>query len=127
MSNPYCPDMKKLGYSGQSLIVKQFVRLPPPWDGRHHDPWPAHAIGEFHTIGSHNCASGLYVLDGQFTLQSTDSFFYPLMLDTFEKVEATRQFYLDAPFFGENWNFILRPMVFDKVLFADWDAWLAAH
>ncbi len=127
MSNPQCPEMKKLGYSGFPLIIPPFRRTPPPFDGKIHDPWPAHAVGPFHTIESHDCASGNWVLAGTFQLVSTDIFFYPMVIDTFTNIEALRAAYLAAPFFGEEWNYVLRPQPFDKVIFADWAAWLAAH
>jgi hypothetical protein len=109
--------VKKLVAPGVTLILSQPVRLKTS----KHDPWPYHAV-DFLDWGYDVCASGRWIVFSYFTLKSGFAFIYPTQ---FFPDYATTQTFLNlwtiyttadgfTGFFGEGFNFVYRPLAFDK-------------
>lgn len=122
--------MKVITDSGQPLILRRNVTF----GGGRHDPFPSHAVLYGGMIWS-LCGSGRYVSHIRWTLEDGVAYYYPLAyFPTWQAADAWFYSHLTyrAPsgavgYLGEWYNFVARPLTFDKVPLADWVAWLAAH
>jgi hypothetical protein len=122
--------VKKLVAPGVTLILSQPARRTTS----KHDPWASHAV-EFLAWGYDFCASGRWIVYSYFMLKSGSRFLYPTQ---FFPDYATAQPFLIywtiyttadgfTGFFGEGYNYVYRPLAFDKVADSDWADWLADH
>jgi hypothetical protein len=122
--------VKKLVAPGVTLILSQPARCTTS----KHDPWASHAV-EFLAWGSDFCASGRWIVYSYFKLKSGSRFVYPTQF--FPDRETSQPFlnywifYTTADgftgFFGEGYNYVYRPLAFDKVDDSAWADWLADH
>ena len=81
------------------------------------------------------CASGRWVAVFAFELKEPANYDYPTrFFSTSEECSAFLASYVNfnAPdgyhgAYGEWYNYVVRALAFDKVLDADWAAWVASH
>lgn len=100
-----------------------------------HDRFPTHAESEFARFDGAGAASGDFYVYGNFILKNAVEYFYPVAKcgpdvptdDFLTAVLSPAGAPLFLNYFGERWNFILRPGVFGKYTSDEWDAFLLSH
>jgi hypothetical protein len=122
--------VKKLVSPGVTLIVSQ----PAFTTSSRHDPWGAHSAGR-PIFNPEYCASGRWIIYFNDDLLDGNNYYYPLkFLDDFLGWTEFQNFMVSYVTWdgitnaqGETYNYVVRAWPFDKILAADWTAWLAAH
>lgn len=122
--------MKRLSSFGKSLIVGGVARVPV----LRHDPWPSHAA-VYYGMGELLAASGTWFVYARFLL--VDGLFHFYFVKGFSTLDEAMEFessYLTfvngdslQGFFGQWFNYVARPMVFDTCLDYQTADWAAAH